>query len=87
MWLTEIAHIRDNEYFVDEQRVGPYRFWYHEHRFEQQLDGVKMIDHVTYALPFGFIGEVVHSLWVKKRLNSIFDYRFQKVEELFARSK
>jgi ligand-binding SRPBCC domain-containing protein len=82
-WLTEIAHVRANAYFVDEQRMGPYRFWYHEHRFEACADGVKMTDQVTYALPFGLLGEMVHAAWVRDRLNSIFDFRVRKIEELF----
>ena len=51
LWLTEIAHVCDREYFVDEQRVGPYRFWYHQHKFREVAGGVEMIDHVTYAVP------------------------------------
>lgn len=87
LWLTEIAHVRDCEYFVDEQRVGPYRFWYHEHKFENVHDGVKMTDHVTYVLPFGPLGDVVHAVWVGNRLKSIFDFRVRKIEELFGRVK
>lgn len=83
LWLTEIAHVRDCESFVDEQRIGPYRFWYHEHWFEETNTGTKMTDHVTYRIPFGFIGDIVHSLWIKKRLQNIFDFRRHKIVELF----
>ena len=87
LWLTEIAHVRDGEYFVDEQRVGPYRFWYHEHRFEPAHAGVKMIDHVTYAAPFGFLGDLVNAMWIRKRLESIFDFRAKRIAELFGETK
>jgi ligand-binding SRPBCC domain-containing protein len=87
LWLTEIAHVRENEYFVDEQRVGPYRFWYHEHSFESVPAGVKMTDHVTYAAPFGLIGDVVNAVWIRQRLNGIFDFRYQKIMELFGSVK
>ena len=87
LWLTEIAHVRENEYFVDEQRVGPYRFWYHEHSFEPLQNGVRMIDHVTYAAPFGFLGDIVHTLWIQQRLKSIFDFRYQKIIEIFGSAK
>ena len=87
LWLTEIAHVRENEYFVDEQRVGPYRFWYHEHRFETVADGVKMTDHVTYVAPFGFLGDAVNAVWIQKKLNGIFDFRHQKIAELFGSVK
>ncbi|HQV64402.1 MAG TPA: SRPBCC family protein [Anaerolineales bacterium] len=83
LWLTEIAHVRENEYFVDEQRVGPYRFWYHEHKFETVENGVKMTDHVTYAAPFGFLGDIVHAVWIRQRLKAIFDFRYQKISETF----
>lgn len=87
LWLTEIAHVCERQYFVDEQRVGPYRFWYHEHRFEKMAAGVKMTDHVTYAPPFGFAGDIVNAAWIRGRLEHIFDFRFQKIDQLFRSGK
>ena len=87
LWLTEIAHVREGEYFVDEQRVGPYRFWYHEHRFEKISGGVKMTDHASYAAPFGFLGDMVHAVWIRNRLKTIFDFRYQKISEIFGSIK
>jgi ligand-binding SRPBCC domain-containing protein len=86
LWLTEIAHVREGTYFVDEQRIGPYRFWYHEHLFEPWDGGVKMTDHITYAAPFGLLGDIVNILWIRYRLAHIFDYRQQKINELFGAS-
>lgn len=85
LWLTEISHVRENEYFVDEQRVGPYRFWYHEHQFKTLANGILMTDHVTYAAPFGPAGELIHTAWIGSRLKYIFDYRFGKIVEIFGR--
>lgn len=82
-WLTEIRHVRPERYFVDEQRRGPYRFWYHEHIFEPRDAGVQMTDRVTYELPYGLLGEIVHALWVRRRLEDIFDYRFAKIADIF----
>jgi len=87
LWLTEIAHVRELEYFVDEQRVGPYRFWYHEHRFEKMPGGVKMTDRVTYSAPLGFLGDIVTVFWIQKKLNHIFDFRYQKISEIFGSIK
>jgi ligand-binding SRPBCC domain-containing protein len=87
LWLTEIAHVREGEYFVDEQRVGPYRFWYHEHIFEKTPNGTKMTDQVTYAVPFGVLGDVLNAVWVSKRLETIFDFRARKIAELFGEAK
>jgi ligand-binding SRPBCC domain-containing protein len=87
LWLTEITHVRDGVYFVDEQRVGPYRLWHHEHIFESVDGGVKMTDRVTYVLPFGLLGDIVHAVWVGKRLNDIFDFRQVKIKELFGSLK
>ncbi len=87
LWLTEIAHVNDRAYFVDEQRVGPYRFWYHEHKFASVAGGVLMTDHVTYAAPFGFLGDFVTALWIRRRLDAIFDYRARKIAELFGGAK
>ena len=70
--------------FIDEQLEGPYRLWIHEHRFEPVADGVAMFDHVTYGLPFGPLGELVHALYIRQRLVQIFDYRFDMVKKLFS---
>jgi ligand-binding SRPBCC domain-containing protein len=83
-WLTEIRHVTPGVSFVDEQRLGPYRFWYHVHRFEPQDGGVLMTDHVTYALPLGPLGDLVHWLWVRRQLRRIFDYRRTAVERIFS---
>ena len=83
-WLTEIKHIRAGEYFVDEQRLGPYRYWYHEHRLEPIGDHqTRMIDRVSYQLPFGVLGLLVHKVWVKTMLEQIFDYRSERLARLF----
>lgn len=83
-WLTEIKHIREGEYFVDEQRIGPYRLWYHQHRIEAVGNNqTRMLDRVSYKLPFGVLGELVHQLRIKRMLEQIFDYRAQRLAELF----
>jgi ligand-binding SRPBCC domain-containing protein len=85
-WLTEITHVRDREYFVDEQRVGPYRLWHHEHHFQPTTDrrGVRMTDRVTYEVGFGPIGEALHAAWIGRQLTNIFDYRAKRIAELFS---
>lgn len=82
-WVTEIKHVEDRKYFVDEQRSGPYKIWHHEHHFETNADGVLMTDRVTYGLPLGILGRIANTLFVEKQLDQIFNYRTQKVEELF----
>jgi ligand-binding SRPBCC domain-containing protein len=83
-WLTQITHVEPSHRFIDEQRIGPYRLWIHEHRFESLPNGVCMTDQVTYALPFGPLGNLTHALYIRRRLEQIFDYRFEKVSTLFA---
>ncbi len=83
LWLTEITHVMEGSYFVDEQRLGPYRMWYHEHSFEAVEGGTQITDQVTYVMPFGFLGEIVHAVWVDRRLKGIFDFRKKKVKQLF----
>lgn len=83
-WLTEIKHIEEGFRFVDEQRCGPYRFWYHEHTVETLADGrTRMVDLVTYQLPFGPVGRLVHFYLVEKMLADIFAYRSRKLTEIF----
>ena len=84
-WTTEITHVKRPHYFVDEQRVGPYRIWHHEHHFKEINGGVEMLDRVNYQLPLGAIGKMIHPLIVKKKLNEIFNHRIKQVEEIFGR--
>ena len=84
-WMTEITHVKDKEYFVDEQRVGPYKMWHHQHKIEVINGGVLMTDIVTYIPPFGFIGAIANSLIIKKQLKEIFDYRTVAVEKRFGK--
>lgn len=82
-WVTEITFVKENSYFIDEQRFGPYALWHHKHFFETAENGTKMTDLVHYALPLGFIGRIMNSLVVKNKLKEIFDYRVVKVDEIF----
>jgi len=84
-WVTEITQVRDHEYFVDEQRVGPYSIWHHQHILEPISNGVLMKDIVSYKPPFGFLGAIANSLMIKGKLNEIFDYRTLAVEKRFGR--
>ena len=82
-WVTEITHVKKNKLFVDEQRVGPYKIWHHEHLFRVEGEGVLMIDIVSYKLPFGIIGKLLNTLFIKNKIQDIFNYRFNKLDEIF----
>jgi ligand-binding SRPBCC domain-containing protein len=82
-WLTEIKHIENGAFFVDEQRFGPYKLWYHQHRIEPFEDKTKMLDRVCYQLPFGIVGRLVHRFWVKDALEEIFNYRTERLTQMF----
>lgn len=83
IWVTEITHMIENEYFVDEQRFGPYTLWHHKHFIKQINGGVEMEDIIDYKIPFGFIGRMLHPILVKPKLQEIFKYRQAKLIELF----
>ena len=82
-WVTEISYIREGQYFVDEQRVGPYALWHHEHFIEPIKGGVLMKDIVSYKMPFGPIGILAHTLFVRRKLEAIFEYRKEAMESRF----
>lgn len=82
-WVTEITHVRVKEYFVDEQRFGPYALWHHKHFLKEIPGGVLMEDVVDYKVPLGILGQLVHPFMVKPKLDEIFNYREQKLTELF----
>ncbi len=82
-WVTEITHVKESQYFVDEQRFGPYKFWHHQHRFGEVPGGIEMRDIVNYGLPFGPLGRVAHSTVVGRNLHRIFDFRRKVLEDRF----
>lgn len=82
-WVTEITHVVDNEYFVDEQRSGPYNIWHHEHRLVEEDGGVIMQDLITYKPPMGILGTFANRIFIIKSLNKIFNFRKKALEEIF----
>jgi ligand-binding SRPBCC domain-containing protein len=82
-WITEITHVKDRNYFVDEQRKGPYKIWHHEHHFKQVEGGIEMTDIVSYEVPFGILGRLMHPIIIRPKLEAIFAYRFKVVDERF----
>ena len=86
-WVTEITHIRDKEYFVDEQRFGPYTFWHHKHFIKEIEGGVIMEDVIHYKPPFGFVGVLLNFLFINSKLNSIFKHRELELIKTFGNFK
>ena len=86
-WCTEITQVMNQSYFVDEQRKGPYRMWHHEHHFEEVEGGVLMTDKLTYDVGKSIVGAIAHQLFVRKKIQSIFDYRESELERIFNASK
>ncbi len=84
-WVTEITHVVEGEYFVDEQRFGPYALWHHKHFINEIDGGVEMEDIIDYKVPLGWLGQLFHPILVKPKLEEIFNYRTEKLEELFGK--
>ena len=82
-WVTEITHVKEPEYFVDEQRFGPYALWHHKHFIKPIENGVEMVDIVDYKIPFGFLGQLAQPLVVSPTLKEIFEYRREALIKLF----
>ncbi|HKG05621.1 MAG TPA: SRPBCC family protein [Pedobacter sp.] len=82
-WMTEITHVSEGNYFIDEQRFGPYQFWHHQHHFKAIEGGTDMTDILTYGLPLGALGRIANQIYVADKLQQIFEYRKQKINELF----
>ncbi|WP_435262551.1 SRPBCC family protein [Tenacibaculum sp. nBUS_03] len=83
-WVTEITQVKEQHFFIDEQRFGPYKMWHHEHWFKELPNGkTVMYDKISYKIPFGFLGVIAQSLFIKKQLTAIFEHRFKTLETLF----
>jgi ligand-binding SRPBCC domain-containing protein len=82
-WVTEITQVQEPSFFIDEQRLGPYKWWHHQHHFREAPGGVEMTDDVKYLLPMGILGRFANALFVSRQLNSIFDYRHKVLQDFF----
>ena len=81
-WVAEIKHIKEMHSFVDEQKLGPYTFWYHYHQIDAEKGRIKLTDRVYYEVPYGIFGKIIHFFFIRKTLKRIFDYRKEKLAEL-----
>ena len=82
-WVSKISKVEEKKFFIDEQLSGPYKKWHHEHHFRQVDEGTEIIDIITYQIPFGLLGKIVHPFIVKKKLESIFNYRNEAIKDIF----
>lgn len=82
-WLTEITQVNKYNFFIDEQRMGPYRIWHHEHHFREVDGGVEMRDILYYSVPFGIFGRLADRVFVNNKVKQIFSFRKEKILELF----
>tara|TARA_Y100000588_G_scaffold7697_2_gene8923 strand:- start:3114 stop:3566 length:453 start_codon:yes stop_codon:yes gene_type:complete len=82
-WLTEIKYVDCGFRFVDEQRVGPYKLWIHQHSLHEVEGGTSMTDEIRYLLPYGFFGKISHGLFVRRNLENIFSFRQKALKEIF----
>jgi ligand-binding SRPBCC domain-containing protein len=82
-WMTEITQMQDLKFFVDEQRVGPYKLWHHQHHIEPIEGGVLMKDIVTYSPPLGFLGALANNIFIRRKLLEIFEYRTTAINKKF----
>lgn len=85
-WVTEITHMEEKRYFVDEQRSGPYTMWHHQHFLERVEGGVIMTDLVSYKPPLGILGKMAHALFIRRKLKAIFQYRQIALEKIFGKA-
>lgn len=82
-WVSEIKNVVDHQFFVDEQRVGPYKMWHHQHHIEAKGNQTLMHDIISYIPPYGVLGRMANTLFIQKNLHDIFDYRSQKLATIF----
>ena len=82
-WVTEITHVSPPYHFIDEQKVGPYNLWHHQHFFKKSDNGVLMEDLIHYSVPFGILGQLLNHFYIEKNLEFIFNYRFDVLKNYF----
>jgi ligand-binding SRPBCC domain-containing protein len=86
-WVTEITQLSFHKFFIDEQRRGPYSIWHHEHHFKEVNGGVEMRDILYYSVPFGFLGNIVDWIFVRRKIYKIFNFREKRIKGIFPAKK
>lgn len=81
-WRTEIEAWEPPLRFIDRQLRGPYALWHHTHEFEETEHGTLMRDVVRYRIGWGPLGTLAGTLFVRRMLEAIFDYRAEQVDQL-----
>jgi len=84
-WVTEITHVSEPYFFVDNQKAGPFKYWHHQHIFKEIDGGLEMTDIVNYAVPVPLVGLLIEFLLVERRVNEIFNFRYKKLYEIFGK--
>ena len=82
-WVTEITSVKEKNFFIDEQKFGPYKFWHHQHHFKEMENGIEMEDIVNYALPFDPISRPLNKLLVGNKVKKIFEFREEVLKKIF----
>ena len=83
-WKTVITEYEPPFLFVDEQAAGPYKLWRHRHTFRPAIESTAVLEHVDYALQFGWIGRIVHRLVVRRQLERIFAFRQEALARMWS---
>tara|TARA_B100000614_G_scaffold58513_2_gene51735 strand:- start:5502 stop:5981 length:480 start_codon:yes stop_codon:yes gene_type:complete len=86
-WRTLITHFEKPVKFIDQQIKGPYSLWHHTHKFKKIDGGTLIIDELKYAIPFGFLGRLIHFFYIKHDIKSIFEYRHKNLDKIFSEIK
>ncbi len=88
-WEAYIAEFRWNDFFCDEQRRGPFKYFRHCHRTREEIRegiaGTVVTDAMEYELPFGLLGEVANAVAMKRQIRGLFAYRQRMLPMLLSR--
>ena len=82
-WVTEITQVMEPDFFIDNQKSGPYAYWHHQHFINETDTGTEIMDIINFKVPFGIVGRILEKAIVKRKVQEIFEYRKKKLEELF----
>ena len=83
-WKSKITRIKPGVSFTDLQLKGPYKYWEHKHTFSEENGGITMRDEIRYKLFGGWFGKILHRLYIRGKLNELFEYRERQINKIFA---
>jgi ligand-binding SRPBCC domain-containing protein len=80
-FTAKITAMQSPGFFIDEMIKGDFKRFHHEHHFKSVENGTIMIDLLHFETPYGIIGKMSNTLFLKSYLEKFLIKRNRMIKE------